>query len=155
MIPASTQILDVIHDRLERIKTSNGFSVTVKNVERSKRTKFTVSQKPSINYYALDDLITKSFGTDNHSLPVSIEFIDTTMTEPFNDLAAKRAADIITTLVQDNAGNSSFNLGDLVDTVEINSISPIIDAKDIPSCGVIVDLTIKYKTAVFEPFTII
>lgn len=154
-LPASTQILNEIDIRLNRIKTKNGFSVNVKNVERSKRTKFTVSQKPGINYYSLNDTIEKLYGVANHNLAVSIEFVDFTMDEPFNDLAAKREVDIISALLQNSSGATSTALGGLVESVDIVGVTPIVDQKNNPDCGVIVDLIVKYKTAFFDHTTIL
>ena len=154
MTPASTQILDKIHERLSYISIANGYSSDVVSLKRSKRTKFTASQIPAINYYSLDDVITKEFGAENHKLFVSIEWLDKTMDEPFNDLSAKRAADIIKALHEESGVISTF-LGGLVDTVNIRAITPIIDQKNIPNCGVAVDIEVLFKTENFNHYTIL
>jgi len=157
MTPASTQILDIIDLRLKRITTANGFTQTVKskNVHRSKRTLFTSTQIPGINYYSLNDNITKDFGVENHSLNISIEYLDKTIKEPFNDIAANRAVDIIKAVNEDTNGVESPYLGDLIDTLEILGVTPIVDQKNVPSCGVVVDFLAKYKTPIFDHTTIL
>lgn len=155
MTPASTQILDIIDTRLKRIKTSNGFTQTVpaKNIQRSEVVPS--MQIPGINYYSLDDIIAKDFGVENHSLNISIEYKDQTIKVPFNDIAALRATDILKAINEDSNGNESPYLGDLIDSIEILAVTPIINPKKIPLCGVAVDLLAKFKTPIFDHSTIL
>jgi len=154
MIPAITQILNEIETRLNRILIINGFSLDVKSVARSRKTKFMFTELPGINYYSTGETIEKRNSSEVHLLSLSVEFINRSADVPFNDTAAILGADIVKALSEDATGKSP-SLGYLVDSISLQQITPVIEQKESPYCGVAIDLIVQYKTPNLDHFTIL
>lgn len=159
--PVQIQIVDEIAARLLNISIANGYSIDIKSIKRAKLTPFHAGDIPAINYWPVtDSLADRSFGKDTRELGITIELHDRTRDDPFTDRAFIRGADIVMALFRDTAAPfdtdaASTALGGLIDTLIIDSITPMIGEGQAPFCGVILAITAKYKTNLNDIFTIL
>jgi len=152
MTPAETSILNEIEARLSSIKTSNGYSLTVKKVTRGRLKPFQPGDIPAINYWPVEHTREDSeYDLDKHTIRVVVDMRDVTRDETFPDLAAKMAADIITALNRSTASpavsdDEDPELGETVSALDLSSIGYQIGEGQQPWVGVVLEMNVVYRS---------
>ena len=161
--PIQLQILDEIDSRLKGINTTNGYfsDMHIGDVHRAKMTPFKGDDLPAINYWSGETRTEdKGHGFSYMAFDIEIEMHTKTNDRPFTDVTSELSADIIIALYRDDAlpkvsDQPSYKLGDMVDGLNVDAISPQLGEGQSPYCGVLVSLSITYRVKAHDPFTII
>lgn len=158
MIPAQTQILDEIRERLKNISKANGFSVDLRKLDRARLTPFQTGEMPCINYWPQgDNLVERLPGKHLRELSLVIEFYDNSgRSDPLTDKSALLAQDAYQALWRDPSApriedRPSPNLGGLVDELVLESIQPAIGEGQSPFCGAVMSISVRYR---IDPHTL-
>ena len=141
-------ILDEIDKRLNRISTANGDAVTIAKVTRARLKPFQDGDLPAVNYWVTQDSVEKrDYNAETHALSVTIEAYDKTRDRPFIDVAIDLSAGVANTLFREIANAYSPALGGIIQSLQVDSMQPVIGEGQAPWCGAIIELTIRYRTA--------
>lgn len=158
MIPAETQILDELELRLAGIKESNGYSVTLRDIERGKLTPFKGEDVPAVNYWpTTHSRIDAEYGLDQHTLRVMIDARAKTRDENFPDVAAKLIADIVTALNRKPSApkvsdDEDYDFEETVSSVLMTDSGYQIGEGQKPWVGALVEVEIVYDSASGDMF---
>ena len=151
-------ILDEVQARLENISPENGYTFKLypQTVVRAKLTPFVNGDLPAVNYISgTDNLIEKQFKTETRSFPLTIDAYAKTRDEPFINVAITLGNQLIAALFRNTAAPLlsdivDYSLGGLVDTITVESISPMIGEGSKPWCGVLIECNVQYKMKVAD-----
>lgn len=160
---AQLTILDEIGSRLQNISITNGYRVDIEPevIERARLTPFKNGDLPAINYWPSPDTLTEKTGQmETREISLNIEIYDKTRDEPFTDLAIRLGNDVVTSLFRATSAPKvsdpqSPSLGGLVETITVNSVTPMIGEGQSPWCGTLLDITVKYNITVGDFSTIV
>jgi len=150
-MPAVTNILDEIQNRLENISEMNGYYTFVKSIKRSMMTPFTPYDLPAINLWATGVLNNQiSYKIDERTINLFIEYHSKTREEPFIDVAEKLVSDVVTAINRSTTNpakddTESFNLGGIVKSCLMNEYNYEIIEGQTPYCGVLISFSIVYN----------
>lgn len=153
MTIAVNSILDLVDARLKLISTVNGYNTTVKKVDRARMTPWKGYDLPAINYWSTGvSNVRNSYGGDERSISLFVEYHDKTNDDPFVDVAGGLAADVVTALNRAVLAPKvsdvlSLCLGGAVSDVIFDGYDYEIGEGQAPFCGVLVKFTIKYNTS--------
>jgi len=159
-IPAQTQIVNEIELRLKNITKENGYFSTLAKIKRAHLQPFQSTDLPCINYWPnYDNLVQQLSGAELREFTVSVEFYDKNNERPLSDKAAELASDVKIALWRSKnepktSDKPNQKLGNLVDSFAITSIEPVLGEGPSPFCGVVVTITIQYRTSDNNPFLI-
>lgn len=154
MTIAVNSILDLIDARLKLISTSNGYNTTAKQVNRARMTPWKGYDLPAINYWSTGVTnVRNSYGGDERSISLFVEYHDKTTDAPFVDVAGLLAADVVTALSRSVLAPQvsdalSLCFDDAVSDVVFDGYDYEIGEGQVPFCGVLVKFTIKYNTSI-------
>lgn len=149
--PAVTAIIDDVMLRMQNISVENGYSTDIKKIERAKLEPFLGYDLPAINVWPTTVVNSRStMVSDERHLPLMIECHDYTHDEPFNTVAERLAADIVTAINRhpDHPAVSDTlnkNLDATVSDCVLDGYDYEIGRGQKPFCGVMVRFTIKYN----------
>lgn len=162
MTPVATQILDIIGDRLGNISIANEYFTDVEVVERARLKPFRNQDMPAVNYYSTNDTLVKPIhgGVSERLLSIIIEIYEMTRDEIFSDLSNKLSTDINIALERSASSplvsdTISIRLGDVIMSLEFNSITPALGSGQEPYCGAIIAIDIVYRVDKNDPFVLI
>jgi len=145
---AINTFLDELGKRLQSISTSNGDAVTIQKVTRAKLTPLQDGDLPAANYWISGDSIElRDYSGEKHAASVLIELYDKTRDRPFTDVAVSLYEAAVAAIGRDAAGVDSPSLGFIVESLHVDSMQAIIGEGQAPWCGAIIELTIRYRTA--------
>jgi len=145
---AIQDILSEVDSRLQTISKTNGDAVNIRAVSRAKLTPFRDGDLPALNYWATDDAIeARDMGSELHALSIIIEAYDRTRDRPFLDVSVELYESVVAAIFRTTQGIESPSLGGLVQHLQIDSMQSIIGEGQAPYCGAIIELTIRYRTA--------
>jgi len=148
---AINTILDEIDARLRTISTGNGDPISVNKVTRAQTKPFRDGDLPALNYFPVSDTITlQQHGTDEHTLAITIEAYSKTSDQPFTDIALMLHSGIVAALNRDALQQPSHALGYTVQSLFVDSMTPIIGEGQNPWCGVVLAISVKYSTMANE-----
>lgn len=142
---AINTILNEIDKRLKRIGIANGDTVTIAKVTRARLKPFQDGDLPAVNYWVTQDIVEKrEYNVETHALNISIEAYDKTRDRPFIDIALDLSAGIANTLFREIANADSPALGGIIQSLQVDSMQPVIGEGQAPWCGAIIELTARY-----------
>lgn len=162
--PAQIQILDLLEPRLKLIKSANGYSASVlaSSVRRRAQVVWNLNTDlPAINYWlGVDRLVEKRYGQVQRSVDIYVEIWSKAADAAPPDLSAQLAADVQAAidrspdapLVSDVADP---RLGGTVLSLDVGDILFAQQGDQEQAAGVIITLTVGYKVAIDDPFTLI
>lgn len=156
-LPATTQILNLIGERLANISTTNGYSVTPKKITRGKMTPWEPGDLPAINYWPSNlENPENDYRKDIRYLQIIVEIhkeigIHDQRNTPFSDIVDLLAADVVIGLNRstDNpqvSDNVSHNLNNAVTDFRFLGYDYLIGEGAAPWCGAMIKFEIRYKT---------
>lgn len=158
MKPAETQVLDEVELRLGSITKANGYSMTLRSIERGKLEPFQPGDIPATNFWPVRHARDNTeYGLDKHTLRVMVDARDTERDTNFPDAAALMIADIITALHRDpEAPKVSDPLDcefkETVTSVNMADSGYQIGTGQKPWVGAIVEVEIVYESELGDMF---
>lgn len=158
--PAEITIYDEIEARAENIQLSNDYWTGVAEIERSRLTPFTEGDWPQFSFWPIfNPQENDNYGGEDHQLSVILGYFDQTQDEPFADLAAKLKADVIVAMHRATAAPAvsdpaSHNLGGLVEAFTVKDVEYVINEGQTPYCGALIEVEIKYRSDMGNPFSV-
>ena len=159
-MPAVTNILDEIQDRLYNIKEMDGYYTSVKSIKRAMLKPFDPYDLPAINLWATGVSNNPiSYKVDERTLYLFIEYHSKTRERPFIDVAEELVSDVVTAINRSTTApakddTESINLGGMVKSCLMNEYNYEISEGQTPYCGVLISFSIVYncKTNNMEDF---
>ena len=162
MIPAETQILDLIGPRLANITKANGYANTVEAVERGALETPQLGDVPMANYWIENNSIEyPDYETDAHSMRVNIHVRGLLAAKEdgnYPDQASQLVADIVTALNRSIAApkvsdNLDCDLSGLVSSLKTPFLLPMVGEGARPWYGALVQAEIDYNAPTGDMFT--
>jgi hypothetical protein len=166
--PAEITIYNEIKARAWNIQESNGYQSTVQDVKVSSLTPFKGGDWPKFSFWPTSQSqVDNEYGQEEHTLNIIIGYFDQTRDEPFSYMAAKMKSDVIAAMNRATSYDSdsgqgpeighalSHDLGGLVSGFTVGRSEPIQDEGEAPWCGVLIEVEIKYKSEMGDPFSIL
>jgi len=138
--------------RMANITTANGYSCNVIKAEKARLKPFKSYDLPAVNIWCSRSQNTASeYNVDSRSLPIFVEIHDMTREEPFIDVAAKLAADVVTALSRKTTApkvsdTPDLYLKELVEDLDYDGYDYEIGEGQAPWCAALVQMTARYTT---------
>lgn len=152
MIPIQLHIMDLIGDRLFNISLLNGYHFDVEKIKRERISNFTGKELPIIFYWSENDSrVEGKTANELRRIPIYVAAFFKTRDDILVNQAIEFGADIYTAIHRNPISPNYIDpierdLGtEIVDSLFVNEIAPIIGAGETPYAGVMVDISVNYS----------
>ena len=150
-MPAVTNILDEIENRLANISEMNGYYTSVMKIQRAMLKPFDAYDLPAINLWATGVSNNQiGYKVDERTIFTFIEYHSKTRERPFIDVSEELVSDVVTAINRSTTkpakdDTESYNLGGIVKSCIMNEYNYEISEGQTPYCGVLISFSIVYN----------